>query len=162
MTLIRSLVSLLRRSPSSSTGSHKALPGSGGSNSNNALGFDNQNMGNPNLATGGMGVNPSAGFGDTMSTYGGPRNGDPGKGFSDKLLKDLVMAGLNAYGFSERQRWEIYTAAQSVLGREVFRVSPFAKVWPLETLGRGKAFEEDVVEVSNLLESLFSCFVDDT
>lgn len=68
-------------------------------------------------------------------------------GLNDSLLRDLVMAGLNAYGFSDKQRWEIHQTAAPFLGREMFRLSDLARGWPFETLGRKRGMEEDVVEV---------------
>ena len=72
---------------------------------------------------------------------------------TEALLKDLLMAGLNASGFSEKQRWELYEASE--YARHHFRVSPMLKYWPFEVLGRKKTVEEDVVEVRALLSSLF-------
>ena len=66
----------------------------------------------------------------------------------ENLLRDVVMAALNAYGFSDKQRWEIVQAASPIIGHHVFRLSPLARGWPFETLGRKRGFEEDVVEVS--------------
>lgn len=61
------------------------------------------------------------------------------------LLRDLLSAGLNAAGFSERQRWELWAAAEYV--QHHFRVSPLAQWWPFEVVGRKKGASEDVVEV---------------
>ncbi len=78
------------------------------------------------------------------------RGGQPG--LTETLLNDLLMAGLNAYGFSERQRWELRQAAGFV-GSKI-AMSPLAKGWPFEALGRKAGVEEDVVEVSGLVRTL--------
>lgn len=69
------------------------------------------------------------------------------KGLNESLLKELVLAGMNAYGFSDRQRWELYLAAAGVLGRQWMRLSPLMARWPWEVVGRKAMWEEDVVEV---------------
>ena len=69
------------------------------------------------------------------------------KGLNETFLRELVLAGMNAHGFSDRQRWELFMAAAGVLGREWIRLSSFMGRWPFETLGRKSAWEEDVVEV---------------
>ena len=74
------------------------------------------------------------------------RGGLPG--LTENLLNDLLMAGLNAHGFSERQRWELRQAAGFVGTR--IAMSPLAQWWPFEALGRKAGVEEDVVEVSNM------------
>ena len=68
------------------------------------------------------------------------------------LLKDLMSAALNAPGFSERQRWELYNTGDLIKGH--FLVSPLAQSWPFEVLGRKRGIEEDVVEVSDLFPAL--------
>ena len=69
---------------------------------------------------------------------------------TEVLLHDLLMAALNAPGFSEKQRWELFEI--SGYARSHFRVSPLLQYWPFEVLGRKPNMEEDVVEVtSNLL-----------
>jgi len=72
-------------------------------------------------------------------------------GLNHALLQDLLLAGLNASGFSESQRWDLVGAAK--WAGEKIRVSPLARWWPFEVLGRKMGVEEDVVEVS-----LTSCF----
>lgn len=67
-------------------------------------------------------------------------------GLTESLLTDLLYAGLNAPGFSERQRSELLLVSEwAAVG---VRVSPLAKWWPFEALGRRKGVDEDVVEVS--------------
>jgi hypothetical protein len=66
------------------------------------------------------------------------------------LLLELMITGLNAKGFSERQRWELIQAAEYT-GQGI-RISPLAQFWPWQVLGRRAGTEEDVVQVSiNLL-----------
>ena len=64
---------------------------------------------------------------------------------TEALLHDLLMAALNAPGFSEKQRWELFEI--SGYARSRFRVSPLLQYWPFEVLGRKPNVEEDVVEV---------------
>ena len=64
---------------------------------------------------------------------------------TQQLLKDLLMAALNAPGFSEKQRWELFQGSE--YGRVNFRLSPLLKYWPWEVLSRKVHAEEDVVEV---------------
>lgn len=65
---------------------------------------------------------------------------------TEQLLKDLLMAGLNAPGFSEKQHWELYQMSE--YARQHFRMSPLLQHWPWEVLSRKPHVEEDVVEVS--------------
>ena len=76
-----------------------------------------------------------------------------GPNLSQSLLTELMLAGLNASGFSENQRWELVQAAEYV-GGEV-KLSPLMKWWPWETLGRKAGSEEDVIEVCSL--AVLSC-----
>ena len=78
------------------------------------------------------------------------RGGLPG--LTENLLNDLLIAGLNAHGFSERQRWELRQAAGFVGAR--IAMSPLAQRWPFEALGRKAGVEEDVVEVSSVIYTL--------
>ena len=64
---------------------------------------------------------------------------------TEALLHDLLMAAVNALGFSEKQRWELFEI--SGYARSRFRVSPLLQYWPFEVLGRKPNVEEDVVEV---------------
>ncbi len=66
---------------------------------------------------------------------------------TEQLLKDLLMAGLNAPGLSEKQRWELFQ--MSDYARHHFRVSPLLQYWPWEGLSRKAHVDEDVVEVRN-------------
>ena len=61
------------------------------------------------------------------------------------LLFEYMITGLNAAGFSERQRWELVQAAEHT-GRGI-RISPLAQWWPWEALRRRAGIEEDVVQV---------------
>ena len=67
---------------------------------------------------------------------------------TEQLLKDLLMAGLNAPGFSEKQRWELFELTDCA--KFQFRVSPLLQHWPFEALGRKPHMEDDVIEVSQL------------
>ena len=64
---------------------------------------------------------------------------------TEALLHDLLMAAVNAPGFSEKQRWELFEISGYASSR--FRVSPLLQYWPFEVLGRKPNVEEDVVEV---------------
>ena len=79
------------------------------------------------------------------------------KGLNEGLLKELVLAGMNAYGFSDRQRWELYHAAAGSLGRQWMKLSPMMRVWPWEVVGRKAGWEEDIVEVGFSPPFLSSC-----
>lgn len=70
------------------------------------------------------------------------------------LVLELMTAGLNASGFSERQRWELIQAADYT-GPEI-RLSPLAEWWPWEALGRKPNVPEDLVEVSICFSQPFS------
>jgi hypothetical protein len=87
----------------------------------------------------------------SLSMHGG---GQPSHGgmplLTEQLLKDLLMAGLNAPGFSEKQRWELFEMTD--YAKRQFRVSPLLQHWPFEALGRKPHMEDDVIEVSQ------SCF----
>lgn len=65
------------------------------------------------------------------------------------LLSELLSAGLNAPGFSERQRWELCQAAE--LNGPDFGVSPLSEWWPWEALGRKANIADDFIEVKVLL-----------
>ena len=58
---------------------------------------------------------------------------------------ELLSAGLNAAGFSERQRWELYEMCDFMGQR--FNVSSLLQHWPFEVLGRKMKVDEDVIEV---------------
>lgn len=62
---------------------------------------------------------------------------------SGALVEELLYAGLNAHGFSEKQRWILCQTAE-ITGRAV-RISPLAKDWPFEVLVRKPNVPEDVV-----------------
>ena len=62
-----------------------------------------------------------------------------------QLLKDLLSAALNAPGFSEKQRWELYQSSEH--GRESYRMSPLLQYWPFEVLSRKAHMDENLVEV---------------
>ncbi|OAP56924.1 hypothetical protein AYL99_09036 [Fonsecaea erecta] len=53
-------------------------------------------------------------------------------GLDNKLLMDFVFAGLNAPGFSERQRADIVESSQALACG--FRISKHARYWPFQTL----------------------------
>lgn len=81
-----------------------------------------------------------------------PRSGGGSRPLNPMLLKDLLSAALNASGFSEKQRFELNIVVDPAY--RCFLLSPLAKSWPFEVLGRRRGIEEDVVEVS-LLTLLF-------
>ena len=69
------------------------------------------------------------------------------KALNNSLLLELLSAALNAAGFSERQRWEIYNAVGKDLEvHKAFLISPLAQHWPFEAMGRQRGIEEDVVK----------------
>ena len=65
---------------------------------------------------------------------------------NEELLHELLSAGLNAAGFSEKQRWELYEIGD--YARHHFLLSPLLQSWPFEVVGRKARKEEDVVKVS--------------
>lgn len=71
------------------------------------------------------------------------RGGSPT--INQSLLTELMFAGLNAPGFSERQRWVLAEAAE--YREDEVKLSPLMKWWPWETLGRKTDAEEEVFEV---------------
>ena len=94
---------------------------------------------------------------DQLKTLAGTVNRGGLPGLTEALLHDLLVAGLNAHGFSERQRWELRQAAGFVGTR--IPMSPLAQWWPFEALGRKAGAEEDVVEVSSRISTLLLNFV---
>jgi hypothetical protein len=62
-----------------------------------------------------------------------------------ELLLELMITGLNAQGFSEKQRWELIQAAEYT-GHDI-RISPLSQWWPWEVLRRNARTEEDMVKV---------------
>ena len=70
----------------------------------------------------------------------------PGKALNEHLLNEYISAALNAIGFSERQRWELYSAVKDAKEVKTFLISPLAQYWPFEVVGRKAHREEDVVE----------------
>ena len=85
------------------------------------------------------------GRGGSISNYGGIGGVDGTPVLNEQLLHDLLSAGLNAPGFSERQRWELYEMCD--YARHHFIVSPLLQYWPFEVLGRKPRVEEDVLNV---------------
>ena len=68
------------------------------------------------------------------------------KSLTPALLTELLRTALNAPGFSELQRWELYHCVGADLNiRQNFNISPLGQHWPFEALGRKRAMEEDVV-----------------
>ena len=63
---------------------------------------------------------------------------------NEALLSELLFAGLNCPGFSEKQRWEL-TRCCGPVGLSV-RISPLAMYWPFKVLGRKANVPEDVME----------------
>lgn len=139
ITLIKTLSSHLRRSPSSSSYSGMSQSKHLGHNAHhhhyNTSHDSNISGGDVNL------------FRPDLSATEMSRLEMRDKGLNETFLRELVLAGMNAHGFSDRQRWELFMAAAGVLGREWIRLSSFMGRWPFETLGRKSAWEEDVVEV---------------
>ena len=88
----------------------------------------------------------NGGHGNSFLPRGTPGQGYP-KALNTTLLRDLLSAALNAPGFSERQRWELYYAVGIDLEiAQGFLISPLLQHWPFEAIGRGRGFEEDVIE----------------
>jgi len=89
------------------------------------------------------------------AAYGGGASINPGsksaEALTEGLLKDLLSAGLNAAGFSENQRWQLYEACE--YAKHHFIMSPMLQYWPFEVLGRKVRIEEDVLDVSSLSSS---------
>jgi len=83
----------------------------------------------------------------SISHGGGGALGLPPIMLNEELLHDLLSAGLNAVGFSERQRYELYEICD--YARHHFIVSPLLQYWPFEVLCRKPRAEEDVIEVSH-------------
>ena len=67
-------------------------------------------------------------------------------GLTSELLTDLLYAGLNAPGFSEKQKWDLCQAAD--WGAKSVAISPLAKGWPWLVLARKPDWDDDVVMVS--------------
>lgn len=90
-------------------------------------------------------------YGNSATVCGGDTNIIPGSNsaetLTEDLLKDLLSAGLNAAGFSENQRWQLYEACE--YAKHHFMVSPILQYWPFEVLGRKVRIEEDVLDVSS-------------
>ena len=63
---------------------------------------------------------------------------------NDDLLEELLYTCLNCPGFSERQRFEL-TRCSGVIGLAV-RISPLAKDWPFNVLGRRPDIPEDLMD----------------
>lgn len=87
---------------------------------------------------------PSLAEFDTPFRYGA-RVSDPNQSLTESLLHDLLSAGLNAPGFSETQRWDLYQTCD--YARHHFLVSPLLQYWPFEVLCRKPHVDEDVVGV---------------
>ena len=71
-----------------------------------------------------------------------------------ELLTALLHAGLNAPGFGEKQKWELYLIGQQ--GAAGIRISPLSASWPFQALGRKQNWEEDVVMVGLAAHVLWS------
>lgn len=83
-------------------------------------------------------------YGSPISKYGSTAHGPTT--LNEGLLRDLLCAALNAKGFSEKQRWELYNSAE---GTNVhFLVSPLAQHWPWEVLNRKAGIEDDAILVT--------------
>ena len=64
------------------------------------------------------------------------------------LLRDLLRAGLNAFGFNDYQRWQLYMAVGDDLHvRERFAISPVCEFWPFQILNRSRCAQEDIVQL---------------
>lgn len=85
-----------------------------------------------------------------MSINPGSRSAEA---LTEDLLKDLLSAGLNAAGFSENQRWQLYEACE--YAKHHFIVSPILQHWPFRALGRKVKIEEDVLKVKPLPLTFF-------
>ena len=144
LSLVKTLVAFLRRSSSISSQGHRTNP-SHDSNLSAIIPF-------PSLPT-----QNSSLFRPDLSASELTKLDMREKGLNEGLLKELVLAGMNAYGFSDAQRYEIYLTASPILGRDWIRLSPLMPKWPFEAVGRKPGFEEDVVEVCS--PRLFSFLV---
>ena len=151
--MIRSLVALIRRGREMP---QNLLMNTSGSSTSVSIAHNISNGQWPYQAMGPsmLPFGPTS-FNSQSNSFG--HNRPPSNGVDEQLLRDVVMAGLNAYGFSDKQRWQILEASASILGRQVFRMSPIARGWPFETLGRKCGYEEDVVEV-RLYSAFFFSF----
>ena len=65
---------------------------------------------------------------------------------NEALLKDLLYAGLNAAGFSEKQKCHLVIMAD-FYGNDV-RMSQQCRTWPFFSIGRKVNWDEDVMRVS--------------
>ncbi|MDI1492632.1 MAG: hypothetical protein OHK93_004414 [Ramalina farinacea] len=82
----------------------------------------------------------------TAGPAGMPMPVQPHKPLTPTLLQELLRASLNAQGFSESQRWALYTLISSPSIRAGFRISPICSAWPFQAVRRKERMEEDVVE----------------
>ena len=62
-----------------------------------------------------------------------------------ELAQDFLITGLNAAGFSDAQRYELYTVCDFASNNLV--ISPLAHNFPFQCLGRKPRVEEDAVEL---------------
>ena len=135
--LVKTLTTFLRRSSSISSQGHRTNP-SHDSTGSSIIPFPNLVTPTPNL------------FRPDLSASELTKMDMREKGLNEGLLKELVLAGMNAYGFSDVQRYELYHTACPVLGREWISLSPLMPKWPFEVMGRKTRCEEDVVEVCSV------------
>ncbi|MCJ1390316.1 hypothetical protein MMC18_003174 [Xylographa bjoerkii] len=64
-------------------------------------------------------------------------------GLTSELLMDLLYAGLNAPGFSEKQKWELCQVAD--WAAKAVAISPLTRGWPWLVLARKPDWDDDVI-----------------
>ncbi|MCJ1386533.1 hypothetical protein MMC17_009659 [Xylographa soralifera] len=64
-------------------------------------------------------------------------------GLTSDLLTDLLYAGLNAPGFSEKQKWDLCQVAD--WAAKTVAISPLTKGWPWLVLARKPDWDDDVI-----------------
>ena len=67
-------------------------------------------------------------------------------GLTSELVTDLLYAGLNAPGFSEKQKWDLCQVAD--WAAKAVAISPLTRGWPWLVLARKPDWEDDVIMVS--------------
>ncbi|MCJ1288080.1 hypothetical protein MMC26_007433 [Xylographa opegraphella] len=64
-------------------------------------------------------------------------------GLTSELLTDLLYAGLNAPGFSEKQKWDLCQVAD--WAAKAVAISPLTRGWPWLVLARKPDWDDDVI-----------------
>jgi hypothetical protein len=68
-------------------------------------------------------------------------------GLLEKLLRELLQAGLSCPGFSERQKYTLCMNSQ--IESEINKLSVMSKWFPFDTLSNKPDFDEDIHIVSS-------------